>query len=382
MKRALMNTTLAALTFCGALAILDGCTTDTTDSTNSVNTINGGSGGSSAGSAGTGGTTAGAGGTTAGAGGSTAGAGGSTAGTGGSTAGAGGSTAGTGGTGGTTAGSGGAGAGGVGGSAPTSRIRFAHLAPDVGEIDLCFRPSGSADWTEKNAYGPFFKSSGATDSFYFPGVSIYTDITEGQWDFRFVAKDAADCQTAFSDSFADQTGQIGANKSYTLALEGDLAAQLKFAIYPDQTPAAGKVGYQVINALTQTGNIDFGLTDVSDPNNQLFNAVVTNVLALGADSQGNADASPNAIPTAIKAGTTPAVPVGISPAIVSVAGDQYAVFVAGTKLDDATAGLRPQLIFCRNDNTNGIDDANLKAGKLIATKSCCYGDGMQDCNTQ
>jgi hypothetical protein len=382
----------AGLTALVAGSFVVGCSSD--DTSSDTPAAAGAAGSAQAGTGGSGGTAAGAGGMAAGAGGDTAGgAGGDTAGGAGGLAGAGGSVAGAGGdtaggAGGSAAGAGGAGAGGsaagaggAGGGSGAARIRFAHLAPDVAAVDFCFRPAGAADWSPDHAFGPFFEESGDPNSFYFPGISIYTDINAGSWEFRLVEAGSLDCLTSFTDSLADQTGTIVGGQSYTLTLEGELATKLQVKAYPDQYPASsGQVSYQVFNALTATGPIDFGMTDTSDPQNALFSTIVAKVQPLGPDLEAQAAPTADATPTAIKSGSSPAVVTGFAPHVVTEAGDQYSVFVVGTSNADETVSLRPSLIFCRNDNTNAIDQTNINKGQLIATRSCCYGDGLQDCN--
>jgi hypothetical protein len=294
----------------------------------------------------------------------------------GGTTGAGGSS-GTGGTGGTagTGGTGGtAGTGGTGGSAGapgTSLVRFAHLAPDVGAVDLCFRAKGAADWSETNASGPYFAAAGDAQAFYYPGVSTFIEIQGGDYDFRLVAAGAANCLTPFSASFADQAVTIGESTDYTVVLTGEQATALVMSVHADQAaPPAGTVGYQAFNVLTQSGPADFGLVDDSKSPAE-FTTLAQTLIPLGnsATVSGPAtDFAPGFLnPTE---GTLFAQGLAIS----MQAGDRYTAFLHGTR-PGGPAGTEPAVIYCAYDRGNTRDPSS-----LIATRACCYGSNPdQDC---
>ncbi len=241
-----------------------------------------GAGGSS-GSATGGSSAAGSGGSsTAGSGGSsTAGSGGSsTAGSGGSsTAGSGGSsTAGSGGS--STAGSGGTSAGGAagagGGSSGTldpakGYIRFAQLAPSALQdaFDVCVRAAGSTNW-DTSASGDatqIFKDSGDPGEFYYPTVSTYFEFpAAGNYEFRFVKGDAANCDTPSTKLPGGAGGfyalAVPAGEVYTLVVyDTDSSGQSKaldIVALGSQAPVAGKAAVTWANAMTNVPALDFG----------------------------------------------------------------------------------------------------------------------------
>jgi hypothetical protein len=344
-----------------------------------------GSGGTTGGSAGS--ATAGSGGTTGGSAGSaTAGSGGSKAGSGGtSTAGSGGSaTAGSGGTaaagaGGTAAaGAGGSGTGGTGGAPGTCLVRLAHLACDAGgAADVCFKPSGVSSWTDPKVT-QLFKAAMDPDAFYYPAVTIYFEVDEGTYDVRMIDAGST-CDKPYDPAFDHTTITFNPGSHYTLPLEGELAMHnLKFQLIADDpNPTDGKVGFQSLNALTQTqGDLNFCL---QEPVNQSISTVTTGVVGLG-PAKSNLPTYPQTPPT-LSSGDPPKADwralmfldnqdsktYAISNYRQLHANEQYFSFVAGTKLDDPDPLLRPQVIACLND----LNDPGTSGNPTIAV-GCGY----------
>jgi GMP synthase (glutamine-hydrolysing) len=377
-------------------AALVACSVEETDSDPpTVHTTEGGGGTSTAGSGGTG--TAGTG--TAGT--STAGAGGTDAAGGTSAAGAAGTgTAGTGtagtGTAGTSAAGGSAGTGSAGGpTTGTSRIRFVHVVPDLfdaaGNViptDICFRPcadqvcndsaGNDAAWTATNVVGPFFDKSGATNEFYYPGVSIYTEIDEGTWELRLVNAASADCSAANKvASASDQVLTAGANNSYSVLLEGENSKAIKFSAHIEHAPpAAGKVGLTAYNSMTESdpdnvNTVDFGLLDSA--NNFTPVAGAENIVALAASGYGEVDPNASTSFAFIKdagAATTGSL-VYASPPFQIDANEWYHVFLHGTKTSETDTKKQPSTIVCRGDANNEPAD-----NTITISKSCVYGTGQ------
>ena len=347
----------------------------------SAGSVTAGSGGTStAGAAGS--TTAGAGGTaTAGSGGSTAGAGGTvTAGAGGTAAaGSGGSaTAGAGGTG--TAGSGTAGSGGTGagGATATCFVRIAHLACDTGNYgDVCFKPSGVTSWTDPKVT-QLFKVAGDPQAFYYPAVSVYFEIDEGQYDVRYIDAGAS-CATPYDAPFDHTTIDVKPGAHYTLALEGELTKHdMVFHLIADtENPTNGTVGFQALNALTQTtGDLNFCL---QEPVNQGINTVTTGLVKAPNGPAKDQDI-PQSVPTVSSGGPAysderalmfldnqDSKTYAISNYRRLHPNEQYFAFVAGTSLTDPEPNFLPQVISCLYDTTN----AGTASNPTIAA-SCDY----------
>jgi hypothetical protein len=262
-----------------------------------------------------------------------------------------------------------AGAAGSAGAAPASDLRLVHLVPDLGAIDVCVKAAGTDAWV-----GPIFKSNNAADQFYFPGVSSYLQVDAGSWEIRAVAENAADCNTALP-GFTDQNLAFGADKSYTVVFQGSAAFAIKVSNLEDRgAPAAGKVGYQALNTLTETGPADFGLLDEDDPQGANFYPVAQNLVPLSTDGKGEYDPT-SFRPAWLQSGAATPTVLGLSPKVDMAAGEVYAAFIHGTKLGAAKPELLPSAIICRNYLT--VDDkaaANEYAveGNIIS-KSCLYG---------
>ncbi|MCS6901747.1 MAG: DUF4397 domain-containing protein [Myxococcales bacterium] len=346
------------------VALFSGCVTES-DSPSSPDTSGVGGGNNTAGTS-----QAGAAGSGAGAAGESGSAGaagdGGAAGTGG-TAGSGG-TAGAGGDGGTAGTAGAAGTGGNG-EVPAADLRLVHLVPDLSAIDVCLKVVGSDTWQ-----GPIFKNANAADQFYYPGVSSYLQVDAGQWEIRAVAENAPDCTTALP-GVVDQPLALGADKSYTVVFQGSAAFAVKISAIEDRgAPAAGKVGYQAINGVTEVGAADFGLLDESKPDETVFYPVAENILPLTSGKTGDYDPS-GFRPAWLQTGTNPPVLLGLSPAIDAQAGDVYAAFLHGTKPSNPKPELQPAAIICRNYLTIG---EKTEAGEYategnIISKNCLYG---------
>ena len=339
-----------------------------------------GTGGAAAGKGGAGGSTAGSGGTaTAG----TTGTGGTgtagTTGTGGTgtagTTGTGGTgTAGTTGTGGTgTAGTGasgkggsagtgagGTGAGGTGAGGSTGAscyVRLAHLACDAGgTVDICFRPKGASSWTGSNVT-QVFKQSGDPDAFYYPAVSVYFDVAEGDYDVRMVDGGAPDCSVPYDAAFDHGSVTFAPGAHYTLSLEGDKSKHTLFFqnTADDAEPTDGSVGFQALNALTETpGDLNFCL---QRPGGSI-NTVTTSIVPLGpAKSQGNKQSVPTDTPPDDRRAlmfldVTDSMSIAISDYRKLNGNEEYFAFVAGRKPGDPEPAYLPQVIACLYDSGN------------------------------
>ena len=296
------------------------CTTSNVDTSNDVQTQGGGN---------TGGTSA------AGAGGSaTAG----SAGTGGS------DTAGSGGTG--VAGS--AGTGGAGGSAPTSLVRFVHLVPDAGAYDICFRPCPNNDckqgtWSDATVQGPIFSGNKDANQFYYPGVSVFFEPEAGTYELRTVDGAATNCATA-ATGVTDTAQSFIASHSYTYALIGTVAQGVSVTFSDEPSfPFDGKVGYHVFNALTATGNVDFGINEST--------GFVSLAMAVKPFAKSTAveDIPSTGSPAFIASGTTSLVAGGVSQ--TSKANEEYSVFIYGTKLGDTKTP--PGVAVCWDNDPSG-----------------------------
>lgn len=259
------------------------------------------------------------------------------------------------------------GAAGQGGAAPeaSADLRFVHLIPDLGIVDVCARPVGGSQWGK-----PLFASNSASDSFYYPGVSNYFQVDPGQWEIRLVAQDAPDCETPLP-KFNDQTVSFLQDQSYSLIFEGSAAFTIKVTNLRDRgAPEAGKVGYQAHNALTSTGAVDFGLLNETEGD---FYPLAQNLVPFTADGQGDFDPS-TLRPTWLLSGTTNLV--AQSPAVQMDANEIYAAFIGGTKLSDPTPGLRPAAILCRNyltvDEKNNAEEYAVEGN--IMSNDCLYGE--------
>jgi hypothetical protein len=154
-----------------------------------------------------------------------------------------GATAGTGGSGGSggagMGGQGGAGAGGTAGSAGSggvvgkSRLRFAHLGPNVAPtVRVCATAAGATKAVDLTAALPA--------GLGYPQVSAYLDVAEGTYDVKVVDA-AGDCTTA---AIVDAPGIVIPDGSiFTAVVSGDATSG----------DAANKPGLRVLTDRTQTG---------------------------------------------------------------------------------------------------------------------------------
>ena len=346
------NRSFVVVTLAAAALLGVACTTNSSvDTNNGVQTT--GAGGSGAGA--TGGTSA------AGTGGTSA------AGTGGTSSlgGAAGTTS-LGGSGGTTSG-GAAGTSATGGAGPAAAlVRYAHLVPDGPAIDLCFRPCvggncNGGSFTDGTQIGPIFAKNGDAGKFYFPGVSLHTEIADGTWQIRVVVGDAKDCATSLN-VIADQQKSFVAGHAYTFALVGEVAKGVAVTLSDEPSfPVDGKVGYRVFNGLTQSPPVDFGVLEAGM--NFVPLAEGKNIVAF-TPSVMVPDQPSTSQPAFIVSGTTTLVATGIG--FTSKANEEWSIFLAGTKAGDPTAQKLPQIVRCdENDTTPEAGTNN------IAT--CTYG---------
>jgi hypothetical protein len=332
-------------------------------------------GGGSLSSAGTGGT-----GGTAG----TAGAAGDT-----SVAGAGGE-AGTAGAAGEAGSAGAAGDGGAAGAPPVgdpdSLVRFAHLAPDVGLVDVCFR-APSQDWSEVT---PYFHLAGAADQFGFPRISTTIAIDSGAWELRIVDATQADCNTAKA-GVTDQPMTFVKGKSHTVAFMGLSTELLYLKGFTDPPKSDTAVTVHAINALTNQGPAVVGCID----NTSSLTSIATGIIGL---TDKTATVAPPTAPVKVAGivdGSDPVTVISSVPDITNldpaqgyfsptdiVVGDRYNVFLVGTKAGETDAQLVPETILCLipSDGVELVEDPNdpskFVAGPLISA-FCTYGSSTK-----
>jgi hypothetical protein len=170
---------------------------------------------------------------------------------------------GAGGTGGTS------GTGGTGGVGPATAlvrgVRFGHFAKAIGDFDVCLISNASA----VDAYvGPLFKAKGNAAGLAFGQVSSYTMTEVGNFRFRFVAPNAADCTTPLLN-FGNQelpfnvNGDIYMSVGVKAAAMGSTApAGQLTAGDPSGEAAAGNVVLRLTNLLVEVAGsapaLDFG----------------------------------------------------------------------------------------------------------------------------
>lgn len=163
-------------------------------------------------------------------------------------------------------------AGGGGGGRPDAGppqdkawIRFGHLAPDVPAIDICVRPSGTADWGN-----PVLAANGITGGLSYPAMSRVVYVAPGSLDFRAVAA-GGNCATPIGGDLTAQT--IDAHGTYSIVAVGELAPgsagpyRLQQYIEHAEAPAAGKARLRFTNVIPNSPPIadgvvtDGGVTD-------------------------------------------------------------------------------------------------------------------------
>ena len=320
---------------------------------------------------------------TGGVAGSTAGGAGVSAGTGGTTAGAGGaSAAGAGGVAGTTAGA--AGAGGQAELPPDSLVRFAHFAPDVAEVDICFRPFPIAtehvvDWATSV---PYFRKAGAAKELGFPRVSTTIPIDSGKWELRVVDGAATTCGTALAGT-TDQPATFVAGTSHTVAFMGLKSQLLYLKTFADPPAAPTGVTFHTLNALTNQGpaelaflsneappvvaTIAAGITAFTDKTAAV--AVPTTAVKVAA----LVDASnPPAVIASVPDFTNATAETGYFAANTFDPGDRINVFIVGSKLAETDPQLVPEVILCFVPAT-GVELQKDGTPAPIITSFCTYG---------
>jgi hypothetical protein len=93
-------------------------------------------------------------------------------------------------------GAGGLGAAGItgagGGASSFVGVRFAHLAPNVPAVDICYRPLASVA-TNGPYTGPVLAPMGGSAGISYGQVSGFFPLMKGQWDYVLVPAGSGDC---------------------------------------------------------------------------------------------------------------------------------------------------------------------------------------------
>ncbi len=150
-------------------------------------------------------------------------------------------------------------------------MRFAQVAPSALQTayDVCIRAAGSTNWdTSSNGDATqIFKDSGDPGEFYYPTISTYFEFpVAGNYEFRFVKGDAANCDTPSTKLPGGAGGfyalTVPAGQIYTLVIyDTDGSGQEKaLDIVALASPAAtsGKATVTWANAMSNVPGLDFG----------------------------------------------------------------------------------------------------------------------------
>jgi hypothetical protein len=137
-------------------------------------------------------------------------------------------------------------------------VRFGNLSPDAPALDICVRPSGSA-----NFGSPVLAANGVPGGLSYPAMSKVVFIDPGTLDFRGVAA-GGDCSTPVG---GDLTAQVlDAHGTYTLTAVGQLAPgaegpyRLQQYIDHQEAPASGKARFRFTNVIPNAPPIADGQT--------------------------------------------------------------------------------------------------------------------------
>lgn len=203
-------------------------------------------------------------------------------------------------------------------SAPTARVRVAHLSPDAPAVDFCLAAHATTTFS-----GPVLEAAGNTAGLAYSTITEYLSVPAGQYDVRLVAPGATDCSTSLA-GLPDTTSlpTLAAGGSFTVAATGDVTKAgndpsfTLQAFVDEATVAAGMASVRFIHASPGTPAVDVGLVSGSTFTPVFKDVSFGQVAAAG----GGIDANGYLVTTPLSGVTLGAAATGTTTVVKSVAG--------------------------------------------------------------